>query len=138
MISNSLPNGYEPLPDKIFPIPNFNSSVYSTHFFVDSWIRSSELDNFNFNKKLEELYQKDLERDSGAKKMKYLLVFDVFKKKSYLLDIKLFEDFSLEVKKVLFKQYDFYIPRSIWFLAFAMLNESNIPILQDYTDRLYN
>lgn len=138
MSSNSLSIGHEPLPNKVIPIPNFNSSVYYTRFFIDSWIKSDELDNLNFNKKLEELYQKDLERDSGAKKMKYLLVFDVFKKESYLLEIEIFEMFSTEVKKILFKQYDFYIPRSIWFLAFAMLNESNIPVLQDYTDRLNN
>lgn len=121
---------------KLILIPNFSSNVYTTNFFTNSWIKSDELGEIDLEKKLEELYIKDLKRDHKARRMDFLLVHDVRNKTSYLVDIKYFKDLYFQIKKDLFRKYDFYVPRSIWFLSFAMLNEKDLPILSDWTERI--
>lgn len=121
---------------KLILVPNFSSSTYTTNFFTNSWLKSDELCTNEFNKKLETLYMKDLERDTKAREMEFLLVHDVLNKISYLLEISYFRNIDFQFKKELFRKYDFYIPRSIWFLSFAMLNEKDLPFLSDWTDRL--
>lgn len=120
--------------DKLISVPDFNSGAYATNFFKHSWVLSSELDDVKFLDKLETLHLKDKERDPNAFNMKWLIVYEVRKKETFLISIKNFLELTHEQRIHYFStEYDFYIPRSIWFRSFALLKLEELPFLKEFT-----
>ena len=114
--------------DKLILIPNFNTSEFRSHFFINSWVLSSELEDNKFKEKLEYLHQKDKEVDSNAENINYILVFDTKCDRVYLLNVSDFLHFNHQDRIKMFStKFDFFVPRSLWFKAFTTLNKNILP-----------
>ena len=116
--------------DNTIEVEGFNSSIFSTHYFISSWIKRTDLDNTKLLEKIDHLHNKDIEKDPNAKRVNYILCFETKNKKVFLVSLDDFIKLSEDEKVWLFSNWwDFYIPRSIWFKSFCMLNSESIPIL---------
>jgi len=105
-------------------LENFDSSIFSTHYFKESWLQSQHLDNLEFEQKLEYLFQKDLKKDKDAEKMENLLIFNVYSRETWLMKISDFKSMDDSFKLELFQKFhDFYIPRSLWYRSLKALYE---------------
>lgn len=107
---------------EVIQLENFDSSIFSTHYFKESWLQSQHLNNSEFELKLEYLFQKDLKKDKDAEKMENLLLFNVRSRETWIMGISDFKLMDDDLKLELFrKSYDFYIPRSLWFRSLKAL-----------------
>ena len=111
------------LSDSSILIKDFDSNIFGSRYFISSWVRSEDLDIHPLVKLIDKLHLKDRERDIHAKRPEYLFVFNVFTKETRIISVTNFKAFSLGFKKELFSLgYDIYVPRSVWFKSFCMLN----------------
>ena len=115
-------------------IPDFNYSIFNTKFFTYSLVLSEEVKSkLLFNNKHIQLGNKDKERDPNSKLINYIFIFNCFDRKTYLIDIDTWLNYSEDERMYIFKNSDIYIPRSIWFKAFAMLNKEQFPFLEEWS-----
>lgn len=116
--------------DNAIRINNFSSSIFSSHYFTSSWLKRTELEDTKLLEKIKYLHFKDGERDVHAKQVNFILCFDIKNKDVYLIHLDDFLKLSEEDRVLMFTRWwDFYIPRSVWFKSFCMLNSKDIPIL---------
>ena len=123
MITSNKDNIHNQLSSCSHLIENFDSNIFSSRYFINSWVKTEDLDIRPLWKLIEKLHLKDLERDSQAKRPNVLFIFNVFTKETRIISLADFKAFSLDFKKELFSiGYDIYVPRSVWFKSFCMLN----------------
>jgi hypothetical protein len=102
-------------------------SVFQSHFFKNTWVGASSLEYNKFITLLKELLKKDLDQDKSAQMMDAVLIHNIKKNKIYLLKIDKFLELSEDERVYLYKNFvDFYIPRTIWYKSFCLL-EKELP-----------
>lgn len=122
-----IPNQFK---ENAIKIENFSTSIFGSHYFTSSWLKRTDLTSKSLVDKIKHLHTKDLERDPVAKQINFILCFDIRHNEVYLIHsvdfVKLTED---ERVSMFSDWWDFYIPRSVWFKSFCMLNSKDITIL---------
>lgn len=118
-------------------VKNFDFNIFSSHYFINSWIKLEDLDIQPLVKLIDKLHLKDKERDSLAKRSTILFVFNVFTKETRIISVSDFKQLPLGFKKIVFsKGYDFYIPRSVWLKSFSLLNGESLKELESLNSNL--
>ena len=108
-------------------LTDLEENIFTSNFFLNTWVGGSNLEENKINLLVNNLYLKDLEQDSEAFKMKYLLAHDILNKKIYLIEIEEFLKFTDIQRLEWYSDFmDFYIPRTIWYKAFCLL-QKNLP-----------
>ena len=108
-------------------LTDLEENIFTSNFFLNTWVGGSNLEENKINLLVNKLYLKDLEQDPEAFKMKYLLVHDILNKKIYLIEIEEFLKFTNTQRLEWYWDFmDFYIPRTIWYKAFCLL-QKNLP-----------
>lgn len=106
---------------------DLNSGIFSTVYFIDSLILSSELNLEEFDKKFNKLIEKDKLRDEEFRAVSHILI-RTREEQVYIIPINEFRyylknnDYSNRLKEI-WKYSDMYIPRSIWWKSFKTLNK---------------
>lgn len=104
---------------------DLEGSVFNTSFFKNSWISSSNLNNKKLEQLIENIHRKDLDQDKNANKPKFILLHHIKNKEIYLIEIEKFLILNDETKLNWYNNFiDFYIPRSIWFRSFCLLQKN--------------
>ena len=108
-------------------LTDLEENIFTSNFFLNTWVGGSNLEENKINLLVNKLYLKDLEQDPEAFKMKYLLAHDILNKKIYLIEIEEFLKFTNTQRLEWYWDFmDFYIPRTIWYKAFCLL-QKNLP-----------
>ncbi len=116
--------------DNAIKIEDFSISIFSSHYFTSSWLKRTDLTSKLLVDKIKYLHTKDLEKDPQAKRVDFILCFDIRNKEVYLIHCADFVKLTEDERVSMFADWwDFYIPRSVWFKSFCMLNSEDIPIL---------
>ena len=115
-----IPNQFK---DNAIKIENFSISIFSSHYFTSSWLKRTDLVSNLLIDKIKYLHTKDLEKDPQAKQVNFILCFDIRNKEVYLIHCEEFMRLTEDERVSMFiDRWDFYIPRSVWFKSFCILN----------------
>lgn len=107
---------------------DLENNLFETKFFLNTWVGGSNLIKDKLEEFLNNMYLKDLEQDQQAFKMKYLLIHDILNKKIYLMEIEEFLKLTDDQRLKWYWNFtDFYIPRTIWYKSFCLL-QKDLPL----------
>lgn len=108
-------------------LTNLEKDIFKSKFFLNSWIPGSHLEKDKLLKFIENLYYKDLEQDPLAKKMEFILIHNLKNKNIYILEIDKFLSLDEPERLKWYANFtDFYLPRTIWYRSFCLL-QKNLP-----------